>query len=191
LASAETRRSPFTAGLVPFYLLDDCNHLQLDRNGRRESSDFNSGSRGVGLAWAGEPLGVHAVVRGEVGLHVGQVAGDVDDPIPRGAGILEDRPDVLEAGAALDLDVIRRDFAIRTERDSGNHFRSALPRPDTREEEEIADALGMRIRADRLRRTRRVDGSHGSREQGAAEGCTVGCVRGVVGDLVCRRFCRR
>ena len=66
-------------------------HLQLRR---RSASEGRRPRRSCGRSVRREMLGVESVERREVGLHVGQEHGHVDDVVPRRAGVLEDEADV-------------------------------------------------------------------------------------------------
>src|SRR6185503_2645100 len=96
-----------------------------------------------------ERLRVELVERGEVALHVGEEHRDVHDVLPGRTRVLEHEPDVLEHCSRLSFNVVRVDARDR--------LRSARPRPDPREEQEVADALGVREGTDGLRRPRALE----------------------------------
>src|SRR5438067_12521902 len=97
---------------------------------------------------------VKPIVNWKILLHFGKKDGDIDNVVPVRAGIFQDQSDVLENSTALLLDVVTSDITRRIERDAGNFFAPAHARSDAGEEKQVADALRMRKRAHRFRRTR-------------------------------------
>src|SRR5206468_2940851 len=118
----------------PDVSVDRRDHLQLDGDVRREAADLDGGA---GRPDACEVLGVDPVVDREV-LHIGQVDGHVDDPVPGRPGVLQHRADVPERGAALQLDVMGQDGTARVARHPRDLGRAARARADAGKKKQIS-----------------------------------------------------
>jgi len=133
-------------------------YLEFDRDRGGQRADFNSRARRVWFAWSGEKFCVELVVDGKVFLNVREKDCDVDDVLPRRAGVFQHEPNVFEHRATLRFDVVTNDVAGSIERDSGDFFTPAHARSDAGEKQQLTDALRVRERADRFRRARALEG---------------------------------
>src|SRR6476646_9455031 len=105
-------------------------YFQLDRDRRRQGVYFDGGPRWVRLSFPGEVFGVELIVGREVGLHVREENGDIDDVAPARAGIFQHEPHVLKDSTALRRDVVIRDLSVGVEGDARNFFAAPDPRTD-------------------------------------------------------------
>ena len=96
--------------------------------------------------------------------HVGEKHRDVDDVAPRETVGGEHALEILEDSGGLRLDVVRNHFARGVPRHSGIGVGVRMPATLARNEEEIADASGMRILSHGARESRQINslGSTGS-----------------------------
>ena len=88
-------------------------------------------------AFTGEVLRIDPVVGLEVILHVGQEGLDIDHVGPGDAAILDDRLDVIEAIAALDLDVVVENLSVGTEGHPGNILGTTHSGTDPGEKDQV------------------------------------------------------
>src|SRR6266516_3777271 len=86
-------------------------YLEFDRDRGGQRTDFNSRARRVWFAWSGEKFRVELVVDGKVFLHVREENRNVDDVLPRRAGVLQHEPHVFEHRTTLCFDVVAHDLA--------------------------------------------------------------------------------
>lgn len=99
-------------------------------------------------------FGVKFIVSGKIFFHVGEEDGDVDNVVPACVGVFQHEPYVFKYGAALFFDVVTKDVTRDVQSDAGNLLAAAHARPDSGEEEQVTDTLGMWKCADRFGRTR-------------------------------------
>src|SRR6266568_3853356 len=71
-------------------------HLELDRNWGRQRADLYRGASWIGLARAGEMLGIEAIVDRKIFFHVREKDRHIDDVLPCCAGVFQNEPHVLE-----------------------------------------------------------------------------------------------
>src|SRR5437016_1400652 len=86
-------------------------YLEFDRDRGGQRADFNSRARRVWFAWSGEKFRVELVVDGKVFLNVREKDRDIDDILPRSAGVFQHQPHVFEHRATLRFDVVTNDLA--------------------------------------------------------------------------------
>lgn len=129
-------------------------HLQLDRDRRWQRTDLNGRT-----AWliVRKILGINAIIRRKIGLHICQKNSYIDDLVPRRTCILNNVPHILEHRSALRFDVVRNDLATVIEFDARDLFRSAFARADAGKEQQIADTACVRIKPDGLRCFGRIE----------------------------------
>ena len=133
-------------------LPNSSDYFQLDRNRCRQSRDLDCCPGRVWLGLAGEIFRVNAVVDGKILFHVSEKDRDVDDVLPRRAGVFEHEPDILEYCAALCFDVVADNVPGEIKGDTGNLFTAAHTRPDPRQKQQSARALCVRERPYRFGR---------------------------------------
>ena len=93
------------------WLGDRRDHLEFDRDRRRQRKDFNRRARRIRFAGAGKMFRVEFVIDRKILLHVGEEDRDIDDVVPARAGVFQNEPDVFEHRAALRFDVVADDVA--------------------------------------------------------------------------------
>src|SRR6266403_3155474 len=69
-------------------------YLEFDRDRGGQRADFNSRARRVWFAWSGEKFRVEHVVDGKVFLNVREKDCNVEDVLPRRAGVFQHKPNV-------------------------------------------------------------------------------------------------
>ena len=131
---------------------DCCDHLELDRDRRRQRKNFNRRARWIGFALAREMFGVEVVVDRKILFHVREEDRNVDNVVPACAGVFQDEPDILKHGTALRFDVVARDIAGGIERHARDFFAAARARSDSGKKQKITDTLCVRERTHWFRR---------------------------------------
>src|SRR6266513_6027746 len=103
-------------------------------------------------------FGVKFIVSGKIFFHVGKEDGDVDNVVPARARVLQHEPHVFEYGVALLFDVVTQYVARGVQRDAGNLLAAAHARPDSGEEKQVTNTLGVWKCADRFGCARAFEG---------------------------------
>jgi len=129
-----------------------CDHFELDRDRRRQRADFDCRARWIWFALAGKMFGVKLVVDRKILFHVREKHSDIDDVLPRRAGVFKHQAHIFKHSVALRFDIVTDDIVSGIERDAGNFFAAARAGSDSGEKEEIAHAFRVRKRAHWLRR---------------------------------------
>src|SRR5437868_9097580 len=129
------------------------NHFQFYRNRRRQCTDLDRSTSWIRLARAGKIFCVDSVVDWKIFFHVYEKDSDIDDVLPRCAGVFQDKPHVFKDSATLRFNVVTNNVAGGIERDAGNFLTATFARPNAREKQQIAYSLRMRKRAHWFRRT--------------------------------------
>ena len=122
--------------------VDGGNALQLYSNGCGQGIDADGSAAGLIVF---EILGVDLIVGVKIAFHIHKKYGDIYEPVPATATFVKNDTDIVEYAAALCSEVELLEIAVFIAHQTGDLIGTGLTRPYTREEQQVANALGVRI----------------------------------------------
>src|SRR5207253_11489410 len=100
----------------------------------------------IWFATSGKIFRVNAIVDRKIFFHVREKDRDVDDVLPRRAGVFQHKPNIFKHRAALRFDIVTDYVASGIKRHTGDILPAAYTRADSGEKQKFADALRVRKR---------------------------------------------